>query len=42
MAVGAVIRFVAGRLIASIAILFAVATASFLLLHAAPGGPFTT
>lgn len=42
LAVGAVIRFVAGRLVASVAILFAVATASFLLLHAAPGGPFTT
>jgi oligopeptide transport system permease protein len=37
-----VIRFVAGRLVASAAILFAVATASFLLLHAAPGGPFDT
>jgi oligopeptide transport system permease protein len=42
VAVGAVIRFVAGRLLASVAILFAVATASFCLLHAAPGGPFTT
>jgi oligopeptide transport system permease protein len=38
----AVIRFVAGRLVASVAIVFAVATASFLLLHAAPGGPFDT
>jgi len=37
-----VIRFVAGRLVASVAIVFAVATASFLLLHAAPGGPFDT
>ena len=36
------IRFVAGRLIASVAIVFAVATASFFLLHAAPGGPFAT
>ena len=36
------IRFIAGRLIASVAIVFAVATASFFLLHAAPGGPFTT
>jgi oligopeptide transport system permease protein len=38
----AVIRFVAGRLVASVAIVFAVATASFVLLHAAPGGPFDT
>jgi oligopeptide transport system permease protein len=38
----AVIRFLAGRLVASAAILFAVATASFLLLRAAPGGPFAT
>jgi oligopeptide transport system permease protein len=37
-----VIRFALGRLVASVAILFAVATASFLLLHAAPGGPFAT
>jgi len=37
-----VIRFVAGRLVASVAIVFFVATASFLLLHAAPGGPFDT
>ena len=36
------IRFVAGRLAASVAIVFAVATASFVLLHAAPGGPFDT
>lgn len=36
------IRFIAGRLVASVAIVFAVATASFLLLHAAPGGPFDT
>ncbi|HEY0478770.1 MAG TPA: ABC transporter permease [Kofleriaceae bacterium] len=36
------IRFVAGRLVASVAIVFAVATASFVLLHAAPGGPFDT
>jgi oligopeptide transport system permease protein len=42
LAGGQVIRFVAGRLVASIAILFAVATASFWLLRAAPGGPFTT
>jgi oligopeptide transport system permease protein len=40
--VGAVIRFIASRLVASVAIVFAVATASFLLLHAAPGGPFDT
>jgi oligopeptide transport system permease protein len=39
---GAVIRFVAGRLAASVAIVFVVATASFWLLHAAPGGPFDT
>jgi oligopeptide transport system permease protein len=39
---GAVIRFLARRLVASVAIVFAVATASFLLLHAAPGGPFDT
>ena len=38
----AVIRFLVGRLIASVAVVFAVATASFLLLHAAPGGPFDT
>jgi oligopeptide transport system permease protein len=37
-----VLRFVAGRLVASVAIVLAVATASFLLLHAAPGGPFDT
>ena len=36
------IRLVAGRLVASVAIVFAVATASFFLLHAAPGGPFDT
>ena len=36
------IRSIAGRLVASVAIVFAVATASFLLLHAAPGGPFDT
>ena len=36
------IRFLAWRLVASVAIVFAVATASFLLLHAAPGGPFDT
>jgi oligopeptide transport system permease protein len=35
-----VIRFVAGRLVASAIIVFVVASASFLLLHAAPGGPF--
>jgi oligopeptide transport system permease protein len=39
---GQVIRFIAGRLVASVAIVFAVATMSFLLLHAAPGGPFDT
>jgi len=37
-----VLRFVAGRLVASVAIVLLVATASFLLLHAAPGGPFDT
>ena len=36
------IRFLAGRLVAAAAIVFVVATASFLLLHAAPGGPFDT
>ena len=36
------IRIVAGRLVASVAIVFVVATASFFLLHAAPGGPFAT
>ena len=36
------IRFVVGRIVASVAIVFVVATASFLLLHAAPGGPFDT
>ena len=36
------IRFLAARLLASVAIVFAVATASFLLLHAPPGGPFDT
>jgi oligopeptide transport system permease protein len=36
------IRFLAGRLAASVVIVLAVATASFLLLHAAPGGPFDT
>ena len=36
------IRFLAGRLVASAVIVLAVATASFLLLHAAPGGPFDT
>ena len=36
------IRFLAGRLAASAVIVLAVATASFLLLHAAPGGPFDT
>ncbi len=38
----AVLRFVVGRLVASVAIVLVVATASFLLLHAAPGGPFDT
>jgi oligopeptide transport system permease protein len=37
-----VLRFVAGRLVASVAIVLLVATASFFLLHAAPGGPFAT
>jgi len=37
-----VLRFVVGRLAASVAIVLVVATASFLLLHAAPGGPFDT
>jgi oligopeptide transport system permease protein len=37
-----VLRFVVGRLVASVAIILAVATVSFLLLHAAPGGPFDT
>ena len=36
------IRFVLGRLAGSVLVIFAVATASFLLLHAAPGGPFET
>ena len=36
------IRFLAGRLAASVAIVLVVATASFFLLHAAPGGPFDT
>ena len=36
------IRFLLGRLVSSILVILAVATASFLLLHAAPGGPFTT
>jgi oligopeptide transport system permease protein len=35
-----VVRFLAARLAASVAIVLLVATASFLLLHAAPGGPF--
>jgi oligopeptide transport system permease protein len=34
------VRFVAGRMIGALIVLWAVATASFLLLHAAPGGPF--
>jgi oligopeptide transport system permease protein len=37
-----VIRFLAGRLVGAIVVVFVVATASFLLLHAAPGGPFDT
>jgi oligopeptide transport system permease protein len=37
-----VLRFVLGRLAASAAIVLVVATASFLLLRAAPGGPFDT
>jgi len=37
-----VIRFVLGRLAGSLVVIFLVATASFLLLHAAPGGPFDT
>jgi oligopeptide transport system permease protein len=36
------LRLAGGRLVASVAILVAVATASFWLLHAAPGGPFAT
>lgn len=36
------LRFVVGRLVASVAIVLVVATASFLLLRAAPGGPFDT
>lgn len=36
------IRFVVRRLLASVVVVFVVATASFLLLHAAPGGPFDT
>lgn len=36
------IRFLLGRLLAAIAIIWFVASASFLLLHAAPGGPFDT
>jgi oligopeptide transport system permease protein len=35
-----VIRFVAGRLLGGLAVIAAVATACFFLLHAAPGGPF--
>jgi oligopeptide transport system permease protein len=35
-----VLRFLARRLAASVVIVLAVATASFFLLHAAPGGPF--
>ncbi len=35
-------RFVLGRLLGSLVVIFVVATASFLLLHAAPGGPFET
>lgn len=36
----AAVRAVLGRLAGGALVLFAVATASFLLLHAAPGGPF--
>lgn len=36
------IRFVVRRLLASLAVIWVVASASFLLLHAAPGGPFAT
>lgn len=36
------IRFLLGRLASSLVVIFVVATASFLLLHAAPGGPFAT
>ena len=36
------IRFLLGRLAGSVLVIFFVATASFLLLHAAPGGPFET
>jgi oligopeptide transport system permease protein len=37
-----VIRFIARRIVASVLVVFIVASASFLLLHAAPGGPFDT
>jgi oligopeptide transport system permease protein len=36
------IGFIARRIVASAIIIFTVATASFFLLHAAPGGPFAT
>ena len=36
------IRFLFARLAGSLLVILAVATASFLLLHAAPGGPFET
>lgn len=36
------IRFLVGRLLAAVVVVFVVATAAFLLLHAAPGGPFAT
>ena len=36
------IRFIVRRLLASVVVVFVVASASFLLLHAAPGGPFDT
>lgn len=36
------IRFLLARLAAAVAIVFVVATGSFFLLHAAPGGPFDT
>jgi oligopeptide transport system permease protein len=37
-----VIAFIVRRLLASVIVVFVVASASFLLLHAAPGGPFDT
>jgi oligopeptide transport system permease protein len=37
-----VIRLIVGRLLSGVAVLAAVATIAFLLLHAAPGGPFSS